>query len=96
MKPAETYKNWILQTQKTFYVEVWDASGHHYIPVRNATSEEEALEMAKSWIDNYEEELNSFSCMETISNLPSDIYDEAISSFPCVENNDDLLDEDEF
>ncbi|MCT7949506.1 hypothetical protein NG798_06885 [Ancylothrix sp. C2] len=95
MKPAETYKNWILQTQQTFYVEVWDGGGHHYIPVRNAKSEEEALEMAKSWIDNYEEEINSFSCMETIGDLSTDSYSEEISSFPCLESIGDFPDEDE-
>ena len=51
MEPADTYKGWILQSQKVFYVEVWDARGNRHVAVQNAKTEEEALELAKKWID---------------------------------------------
>ncbi|HLO52290.1 MAG TPA: hypothetical protein VK211_28075 [Kamptonema sp.] len=54
MEPAEMYKGWIIQSQKVFYVEAWDASGNRHVAVQNAKSEEEALELAKKWIDKYE------------------------------------------
>lgn len=69
MKPAEIYKRWIIQTQQVFYAEVWDANGHHYIAIRNAKTEDEALELAKKWIDQYEEEIGNFSCIDCFGDL---------------------------
>jgi hypothetical protein len=54
MEPAEMYKGWIIQSQKVFYVEAWDANGNRHVAVQNAKTEEEALELAKKWIDKYE------------------------------------------
>ncbi|OCQ96638.1 hypothetical protein BCD67_16140 [Oscillatoriales cyanobacterium USR001] len=54
MEPAEMYKGWIIQSQKVFYVEAWDACGNRHVAVQNAKTEEEALELAKQWIDKYE------------------------------------------
>ena len=54
MEPADSYKGWIMQSQKVFYVEVWDSHGNRHVAVQNAKTEEEALELAKKWIDKYE------------------------------------------
>ncbi len=54
MEPADTYKGWIIQSQKVFYVEVWDSRGNRHVAVQNAKTEDEALELAKKWIDKYE------------------------------------------
>ena len=48
------YKGWIIQSQKVFYVEAWDANGNRHVAVQNAKTDEEALELAKKWIDKYE------------------------------------------
>jgi hypothetical protein len=38
-----------MQSQKVFYVEVWDSHGNRHVAVQNAQTEEEALELAKKW-----------------------------------------------
>lgn len=75
MKPAETYKRWIIQTQQVFYVEVWDSDGHHYIAVRNAKSEDEAIEMAKRWIDKYEIQADQLNCIDGFGDLLDNEYE---------------------
>lgn len=59
MEPAETYKGWMIQSQKVFYVEAWDTNGNYHIAVKNAKTEEEALELAKKWIDRYNSRVSS-------------------------------------
>ena len=75
MKPAETYKHWIIQTQQVFYVEVWDSNGHHYIAVRNAKSEEEAIELAKNWIDKYESQADKTNYIDGLGDLLDNEFD---------------------
>ncbi|MBW4647707.1 MAG: hypothetical protein KME06_03265 [Kastovskya adunca ATA6-11-RM4] len=51
MSKAEIYRGWIVEARPVFCVQVWSAGGQCMIPVHNAKTEEEALEMAKQWID---------------------------------------------
>ncbi len=67
MREAETYKRWIIQTQQVFYVEVWDPNGSHFIAVRNAKSEDDAIELAKKWIDKYEAEAGTVGWLDSFN-----------------------------
>lgn len=51
MSSAEIYRGWIIEARPVFCVQVWSAGGECVIPVHNAKTEEEALSMAKQWID---------------------------------------------
>lgn len=51
MSSAEIYKGWIIEARPVFCVQVWSAGGECLIPVHNAHTAEEALELAKRWID---------------------------------------------
>lgn len=51
MSSAEMYKGWLLEARPVFCVQVWSAAGECIIPVHNAKTSEEALSMAKHWID---------------------------------------------
>jgi len=47
----EIYKGWIIEARPVFCVQVWSAAGPCVIPVHNAKTQEEALVLAKRWID---------------------------------------------
>lgn len=51
MSAPELYKGWLIEARPVFCVQVWSAAGECAIPVHNATTEQEALELAKRWID---------------------------------------------
>lgn len=51
MSSTEIYKGWIIEARPVFCVQVWSAGGLCIIPVHNAKTEEEALSLAKLWID---------------------------------------------
>lgn len=51
MNSSEIYKGWIIEARPVFCVQVWSASGECVIPVHNAKTKEEALRLAKRWID---------------------------------------------
>ena len=56
MEPADTYKGSIIQSQKVFYVEVWD-SDHDTATslVRTARAQRRKLwNRPKKWIDKYQ------------------------------------------
>jgi hypothetical protein len=48
---AEMYRGWIIEARPVFCVQVWSAAGECVIPIHNAKTEEEALHLAKRWID---------------------------------------------
>lgn len=51
MSSAEIYRGWIIEARPVFCVQVWSAAGECVLPVHNATTQEEALRLAKHWID---------------------------------------------
>ena len=51
MSSPEIYKGWLIEARPVFCVQVWSAGGECIIPVHNAKTEEEALSLAKRWID---------------------------------------------
>ncbi len=51
MSSPEIYKGWLIEARPVFCVQVWSAGGECVIPVHNAKTEEEALQLAKGWID---------------------------------------------
>ncbi len=51
MSSPEIYKGWIIEARPVFCVQVWSATGPCVIPVHNANTQEEALALAKRWID---------------------------------------------
>ena len=51
MSSAEIYRGWIIEARPVFCVQVWSAAGECVIPIHNAKTEEEALHLAKRWID---------------------------------------------
>ena len=51
MSSTEIYKGWIIEARPVFCVQVWSAGGLCIIPVHNAETEEEALRLARLWID---------------------------------------------
>ncbi|MFE1747029.1 hypothetical protein [Coleofasciculus sp. H7-2] len=51
MSSPEIYRGWLIEARPVFCVQVWSAGGECLIPVHNAKTEAEALELAKRWID---------------------------------------------
>jgi hypothetical protein len=51
MSSPEMYKGWLIEARPVFCVQVWSAAGECIIPVHNAKTQEEALSLAKYWID---------------------------------------------
>lgn len=51
MSSAEIYRGWIIEARPVYCVQVWCATGECVIPVHNAKTQEEALQLAKNWID---------------------------------------------
>ena len=51
MSSPEIYKGWIIEARPVFCVQVWSGGGECVIPVHNAKTQEEALMLAKRWID---------------------------------------------
>jgi hypothetical protein len=51
MSSAEIYRGWIIEARPVFCVQVWSAAGECVIPIHNAQTQEEALHLAKRWID---------------------------------------------
>ncbi|HEY9652514.1 MAG TPA: hypothetical protein V6C95_17785 [Coleofasciculaceae cyanobacterium] len=52
MSSAEIYRGWIIEARPVFCVQVWSAAGECVIPIHNAKTQEEALALAKRWIDS--------------------------------------------
>ncbi|HEY9598903.1 MAG TPA: hypothetical protein V6D33_14655 [Cyanophyceae cyanobacterium] len=52
MSSAEIYRGWIIEARPVFCVQVWSAAGECVIPIHNAKTQEEALTLAKRWIDS--------------------------------------------
>jgi hypothetical protein len=53
MEPADAKGQLIIQSQKVFYIEVWD-SRQTATSLSKMLKTEELLELAKNWIDKYE------------------------------------------
>lgn len=51
MSSAEIYRGWIIEARPVFCVQVWSAAGECVIPIHNAKTEAEALQLAKHWIN---------------------------------------------
>lgn len=77
MSSPEIYKGWLIEARPVFCVQVWSAGGECIIPVHNAKTEEEALIMARYWIDL---QMSSDAGLPQDSNddLPSDFDDDDI------------------
>lgn len=77
MSSPEIYKGWLIEARPVFCVQVWSAGGECIIPVHNAKTEEEALSLAKRWIDMQSQpentQPNPFDPFSTDSDYDDDI-----------------------
>lgn len=51
MSSPEIYRGWLIEARPVFCVQVWSAAGECLIPVHNAKTAAEALQLARQWID---------------------------------------------
>ncbi len=76
MSSAEIYKGWLLEVRPMFCVQVWSAGGDCMIPVHNAKTEEEALQLVKDWIDLQMSPESSPKPKKSNDDFPTDFDDD--------------------